>query len=75
MDDATLVTLVAGEYLRRFGRATQRHLREKADQALALKDNLSAEVWSDIAASAAELIRPRLDPAISSHISARTRGV
>jgi hypothetical protein len=75
MKDAALVREVAAVYLRLFGSATQEHLREKADRALALRDDLSAQVWLDIAASAAEQMRPRLDPAISSHISVRTREV
>jgi hypothetical protein len=55
MEDAALVREVAAEYLRWFGTGTQEHLREKVDRALDLRDYLSAEVWSDIAASAAEL--------------------
>jgi hypothetical protein len=57
MEDAALVRKVAAGYLRWFGSATQQHLREKADAALALRDSLSAQVWLDIAASAAEQAR------------------
>ena len=62
MEDAALVRQVAAEYLRWFGTKTQEHLRGKVDRALALGDELSAEVWSDIATSAAEQFKGfRLD--------------
>ena len=54
MKDAALVREVAAVYLRLFGSATQEHLREKADRSLALMDDLSAQVWLDIAASAVD---------------------
>ena len=54
MKDAALIRQIAADYLRFLGSGTQDYLREKTDQALARGDTLSAEVWSDIAASAAE---------------------
>jgi hypothetical protein len=62
MEDAALVRQVAAECLRCFGSATQEHLCEKTDRALALGDDLSAQVWLDIAASVAEQMCLKLDP-------------
>jgi hypothetical protein len=66
MKDAALVHQVAAAYLYRCGSEMQKHCREKIDQALARDETILAEVWSDIAASAAEQMRPPVDPVASS---------
>jgi hypothetical protein len=56
MDDADLVAIVAGDYLRRQGRGAIDHLRTQ--EALAEKDGdaMSAEAWGDIADTATEIL-------------------
>jgi hypothetical protein len=52
MEDAALIQEIAAEFLRCLGSTTKEYFREKVDRALERSDEVSAEVWRDIAASA-----------------------
>ena len=52
MDDLELVEAVAREFVAREGEASLTYLRERAEVAQALGDELSARAWLDIASVA-----------------------
>jgi len=56
MDDADLVAIVAGDYIRRQGRRAIDHLRGQEALADINGDALSAEAWGDIADTATEIL-------------------
>jgi hypothetical protein len=62
MDDAPMVLSVARGYVKSFGKAAPRKLRQFARAADKRGDMVSAETWRDLA-DAAQLIlsRPRLE--------------
>ena len=69
MDDGDLVVAVAAEMVRRHGKETLSHLRDHAEIAAGLRDDLSLKAWTDIAGAVAMLmgrdrivtLRPRQD--------------
>jgi hypothetical protein len=56
MDDADEVERVAGEFLASHGPTVIPDLRERAEIAAAIGDQLSAEAWADIADAAERLL-------------------
>ena len=56
MDDATLVKIVAAQYVRDRGSAAIRHLREMQELAADLSDADSAEAWRDIEEAAQAIL-------------------
>jgi hypothetical protein len=56
MDDADLVACVAADYVSRQGVGAIPHVREQAEIAEELGDDLSAETWHEIADTAARLL-------------------
>jgi hypothetical protein len=56
MDDVDLVAVVAAEYVRRQGGGAIPHLREQAEMAEGLGDNLSADTWQEITDTAIQIL-------------------
>ena len=56
MDDADLVVAVAADMVRRYGEETLSHIRDQAEIAAGLGDDLSLNAWTDIAGAAAMLM-------------------
>jgi len=63
MDDATLVKIVAAQYVRNRGPAAIRYLREMQELAAGLSDKDSVKAWRDIKDAAQTiLLTPAPDP-------------
>ena len=56
MDDADLVVAVAAEMVRRYGEETLSHIRDQAEIAAGIGDDLSLNARTDIAGAAATLM-------------------
>ena len=56
MDDADLVVAVAADMVRRYGKDALSHLREQAEIAAGIDDDLSLNAWTDIAGAVAMLM-------------------
>ena len=71
MDDATLVKIVAAQYVRARGREAIRYLREMQELAASLSDDDSVQAWRDIEDAAQTIL---LTPApASSRLQAEAR--
>ena len=56
MDDTDLVVAVAADIVRRYREDALSHLREQAEIAAGLDDDLSLNAWADIAGAVAMLM-------------------
>lgn len=55
-DDQAVVQQVAREHIERFGRKAPDYLRERAEQAELIGDQLSADAWREIAEAAERML-------------------
>jgi uncharacterized protein YbjT (DUF2867 family) len=58
-DDSELVARVAAELIGQMGEGAARFAQDQAEIATGLEDQLSTEVWLEIADAAAELVRSK----------------
>lgn len=56
MDDADVVVAVAADLVRRHGQDALSHIRDQAEIAAGLGDDVSLNAWTDIAEAAATLM-------------------
>jgi hypothetical protein len=74
-NDAAIVEKVAREMLERYGEDALRRLKDEADQATHMGDELSARAWLDIAEAVLDLLLQRfLHPAAVTSSGEASRG-